>query len=629
MDKKNFEKMNTEELEALVKQKRYERSLEELNMKNMEEELRTLRSQKLLPEQLQDIQEQYSRIQAELTAPTTGLTVAEIKMRTETVLDPLRRKAKKLMDDNNVPYLSDAGGLPITGFTPVATAVTETILPDHTENTTLPSPIIAAADPLLTQENTNVGQDQSKIVTEKNKPAKNKFGMIANMRRAGIANQAKHPPIAPQIQEAPLTTTLPVLAAEVVGAPIVSVAEPLAAEKKSIASAIEETKVAVESLYPNTKTTYVETKKIEEKKPTIPNTFSYTYTAPKTPEPTSTTYEEATIFTAPKEEPGFMEKARTNLKLMLGGFGSLYKKFKQAFSSSPKTEAPKKIASPVATQEIKTPAPYAPFPVDPRAPKAGTVPQTNSVVQNTVTPQTVPTIEPLKIDEPTLLKKDMDFLNRKIQNNEGIITVSESDLSSTYAKKRFHELKNVPVGSKNIVFNRAELRVIGDGVQNVIENKPLGDEAAVIAKAQERAPRFDANIILNAAVKPIDPKIIRLSESSVETPKKIENLATVEQIVTNMFDRAFESAHGIGRTYLHASESPEWRAISTTKAINVVGKYDAHIVGPHAKFFTQVSNLAKLFNLYPTREEALREYVPRLFKVAAEQDLRQRSRMAA
>lgn len=68
-------------------------------------------------------------------------------------------------------------------------------------------------------------------------------------------------------------------------------------------------------------------------------------------------------------------------------------------------------------------------------------------------------------EEHDALREDLEFINKKIQGHEGIITVQRSDLKSEYALEQFNKLRHIPEGDNPIVFNKSELRQIGDGVE--------------------------------------------------------------------------------------------------------------------------------------------------------------------
>jgi hypothetical protein len=68
------------------------------------------------------------------------------------------------------------------------------------------------------------------------------------------------------------------------------------------------------------------------------------------------------------------------------------------------------------------------------------------------------------------MAQDIEMINKKVRNSEGIITVTDSDFKSEYGKKRYSELKDIPDG-KPVTFNRSELMKIGDEIDNLLSGK--------------------------------------------------------------------------------------------------------------------------------------------------------------
>lgn len=66
------------------------------------------------------------------------------------------------------------------------------------------------------------------------------------------------------------------------------------------------------------------------------------------------------------------------------------------------------------------------------------------------------------------MRADLDMLNEKIRNSNGIITVNESDFKSEYGKKRYDELKSIPDGKPVKSFNMFELQTIGNEIEKVL-----------------------------------------------------------------------------------------------------------------------------------------------------------------
>ena len=66
------------------------------------------------------------------------------------------------------------------------------------------------------------------------------------------------------------------------------------------------------------------------------------------------------------------------------------------------------------------------------------------------------------------MKDDIKMLNKKEQLSEGIVNLEESDFKSKYGKEKYNELKHIQDGKKPIVWNKYELRAIGDGLEGLL-----------------------------------------------------------------------------------------------------------------------------------------------------------------
>jgi ElaB/YqjD/DUF883 family membrane-anchored ribosome-binding protein len=93
-----------------------------------------------------------------------------------------------------------------------------------------------------------------------------------------------------------------------------------------------------------------------------------------------------------------------------------------------------------------------------------------------------------KVEELRMIS-DLKMLNKRIQNSEGIIALSEADFTSLYGKKRYKELKSIPEG-KSVSFNKYELQTIGDELE-----KMLSGESKVEKKDSENLNKKDEEVV--------------------------------------------------------------------------------------------------------------------------------------
>lgn len=86
-------------------------------------------------------------------------------------------------------------------------------------------------------------------------------------------------------------------------------------------------------------------------------------------------------------------------------------------------------------------------------------------------------------EEYDAMKDDMKMLEKKRQDNLGIITTSQNDFKSEYGKKRYMDLKSIPEGIP-VRFNKTELQTIGDEIEGLLS------KSKVISK-EEMAKRLE------------------------------------------------------------------------------------------------------------------------------------------
>lgn len=156
----------------------------------------------------------------------------------------------------------------------------------------------------------------------------------------------------------------------------------------------------------------------------------------------------------------------------------------------------------VETQKsIETPA--EPTPKAPEGEKAEE--ESQEVVEKKEEPKKF-----LSTEEHDALKDDIAFLNKKIQNSEGIITVEESDLKSELGRARYNKLKDIPEGIP-VSFNREELRKIGDELETaLVHSKPIKTpedyRESLVEKGTWKAESLKINKDIALLTKIIDTK---------------------------------------------------------------------------------------------------------------------------
>ncbi len=79
------------------------------------------------------------------------------------------------------------------------------------------------------------------------------------------------------------------------------------------------------------------------------------------------------------------------------------------------------------------------------------------------------TLNEISKEEYDGMYDDLKMINRKVQSNEGIVTLEESDFKSAYSKKRYNDLKHIQEG-KNITWNKEELQNIGNELEGLLSN---------------------------------------------------------------------------------------------------------------------------------------------------------------
>jgi hypothetical protein len=80
---------------------------------------------------------------------------------------------------------------------------------------------------------------------------------------------------------------------------------------------------------------------------------------------------------------------------------------------------------------------------------------------------------------------DLKMINRKVQSNEGIVTLEESDFKSAYGKKRYNDLKHIQEG-KPVTWNKEELQNIGNELEGLLSNSKRAMSGEEKAQKNER-----------------------------------------------------------------------------------------------------------------------------------------------
>lgn len=144
------------------------------------------------------------------------------------------------------------------------------------------------------------------------------------------------------------------------------------------------------------------------------------------------------------------------------------------------------------------------------------------VVPEVIVPSGMKAIEfKVSPEERKGMEDDVRMINRKEIESKGIITVARLDFKSEYGRRRYDELKNIPDG-KPVIFNKSELMMIGDEIDNFLrgDRKVEYVEVKPVGNKEEREAERDRSVnLLGPDGMPINKKV---EKSSSVVEKKIE-----------------------------------------------------------------------------------------------------------
>lgn len=75
-------------------------------------------------------------------------------------------------------------------------------------------------------------------------------------------------------------------------------------------------------------------------------------------------------------------------------------------------------------------------------------------------------------EEYAALKSDLEFINKKIRDSQGVITLRESDLKSQHARKRYGDLNTIAPGIP-VTFNKTELQTMGNELESILSGSKI------------------------------------------------------------------------------------------------------------------------------------------------------------